>query len=271
MLGLCEKKLNPSVVRKNILKLAKYGSAGHIGPSFSLVEILVTLYNKFIKLDWENKNNNQRDILALSKGHGVMALYGIFKEFDWITESDMKNYFSPSNTLKGLSSSQVDRIEVSGGSLGHGLPVSVGIAFSQKKLNYRSKTYCIVGDGELNEGSNWEALMFAAHQKLDNLVVIVDHNKFQAMGTTADVLFLGDLKQKFISFGIETRECDGHNMISIEDSLLKAENFSGKPCALIANTIKGKGVSFMENENAWHYSRLTEEQYIQAFKELENA
>ena len=272
MISLYENELTPNQLRINILKMAKAGGTGHIGPSFSLVEIIIALYKNFIKLDWNNKNNLNRDVLALSKGHGVMALYAVFKEFGWLSEEQLLGYMNSNNHLKGLSSTMVSGIEVSGGSLGHGLPVSVGIAYAQRVQDLKSRTFCIVGDGELNEGSVWESVLFAAHNKLDNLIVIVDSNKYQAMGRIEDIINLENLIKRFKTFGFNVKQCNGHNIKSISNSLKFLINKKNKkPGILIANTIKGKGVSFMENDNIWHYSRLTDELFQKAFSELRNA
>jgi transketolase len=264
-----ERVLDPNVLRQNIIRLAKYGSSGHIGCSLSLVNIVSVLYSHFIRIDWQNPQNPTRDRLALSKGHGVMALYACFREFGWLTEDDFKNYYNAENKLKGLSSVHVPHVEVSGGSLGQGITVAVGMAKAVQLKNEDARVYCIVGDGECNEGSVWESLMFAAHHKLNNFVVIVDNNKLQAMGYTSEVIDLGDLSAKFNSFGFETLAVDGHN----DDELFRAFNNlttskDNRPKALIANTIKGKGVSFIENNNQWHYKRLTEEEFETANKEL---
>ncbi|MEI7993894.1 MAG: transketolase [Methylococcaceae bacterium] len=272
MVTTFNKLLDSKQLRKTILLMAKSGSAVHIGCSFSLIEIVAVLYEKFIKLNWNDFQDTERDILALSKGHGVMALYACFKEFGWITHEDLLGYFGPSNHLKGLSSVHVKGIEVSGGSLGHGLSVSVGMAKGIKNKNQNNRVYCIVGDGEMNEGSMWESLLFASHHKLDNLTIIVDNNDFQAMGTIKDVMDLGNLKAKFDAFGFDSESVSGHDRDALFSVFSKLNNLpNGKPKVVIAKTIKGKGVSFMENNNAWHYSRLNDDLYANAIKEIENA
>ena len=267
-----DQKISSTDLRKHILSMAMQGSAVHIGCSFSLVEIVAVLYERFIRLDWEEISNPERDVLALSKGHGVMALYACHKEFGWISEDHLHGYFGPANLLKGLGSVRVQGIEVSGGSLGHGFPVTVGMALAAKMKKQQNRFFCIAGDGEMNEGSMWESLMFSAHHKLDNLLLIIDFNEFQAMGKTVDVLNLGNLKQKLIAFGFETVECDGHDRKELHESLsILSNTANGLPKALIARTVKGKGVSFMENNNAWHYSRLDNNSYKEALQELDNA
>lgn len=267
--GTYSKDIDPTVIRRTIVDFAWSGSSGHIGCAFSLVEILATLFEGFVNINLEDKNDESRDILALSKGHGVMALYAIFRELGWLTEADVKGYFSPENKLKGLSSAHIEGIEISGGSLGQGLPVAVGMAKAAKIQKSGRRVFCIVGDGELNEGAIWESLMFASHHALDNLYIIVDSNKYQAMGKCEDILNMNDLKLKFESFNFEAYNVDGHSKKDLTEVFNKAtSSISGKPKVVIADTVKGKGVSFMEHNNIWHYTRLDEEQYKIALEEL---
>jgi transketolase len=186
-----------------------------------------------------------------------------------IKDLEIENYFSDGSSLTGLADSHVPGIEVSGGSLGQGITVATGIAISKKLDNSPSKIFCIVGDGELNEGSTWESIMIAAHRELNNFILIVDANSFQAMGRCQSVLNMESFKAKFEAFNFEVLECDGHNIIELEKNLATLINsHSPKPKALIARTIKGKGVSFMEDDNTWHYTRLDQETYQKALSEL---
>ena len=272
MLNLYRNKLDSNELRKTILSMAFHGNAVHIGCSFSLVEILAVLYESFLKINWDDIADPDRDILAMSKGHGIMALYACQYKFGWISRQQLEGYFGSENQLKGLSSSKNYAVEVSGGSLGHGFPVTVGMALAAKLKKKNNQFYCIAGDGEMNEGSMWESLMFATHQNLDNLVLIVDSNKFQAMGSTKDVLNMDNLNNKLSAFGFQTNECNGHDRAELKKSLSIFQNSkNGQPKALIANTLKVKGVSFMENNNAWHYSRLNNELFKEALKELDDA
>ncbi len=240
-----------------------------MGSSFSLVELVAVLYQHFIRLNWADRNDDARDILALSKGHGVMALYACFREFGWLNDADIQGYFSPKNHLKGLSSAHVPGIEVSGGSLGHGITVSTGMALASKLKGSDRRVFALLGDGEMNEGSVWESLLFAAHHQLNRLFVIVDSNRFQAMGESSLILNMGSLKQKFEAFGFEVIEVDGHNVADLQNAFERlVTSTDPRPKALVAHTIKGKGVSFMENNNDWHYLRLTEETYQAALGEL---
>jgi transketolase len=257
-------------LRRTILDMAYVGSTVHIGCAFSIVELLAVLYRKYLKYPNNDPNAEARDYLVLSKGHGVMAQYACMKEMGWLGLEDVSSYFKDGTVLKGLSDSRVDGLEVTSGSLGHGFSVGVGIAMGAKLCGSEQKTFVIVGDGELNEGAIWEGAMFAAHQKLNNFMVIVDENGLQAMGMTSDILNLGSIQKKFESFGFDVVTIDGHNEILIDKAISEFQkSTSMAPKAIIAKTVKGKGVSFMENDNRWHYSRLTIAQYDAACRELE--
>jgi transketolase len=207
--------------------------------------------------------------MVLSKGHGVMALYGCISELGWIDKSIFRNYFADGSELKGLADSHVKGLEVTSGSLGHGLSIGVGMAYGAKKNRTDQKTYIIVGDGELNEGAIWEGLLFAAHHKLNNLVVIVDNNDFQAMGAIEDILSMDSIQEKFKAFGFETMCVSGHDEADITNAISTLwRSDSDKPKAIVARTIKGKGVSFMEKNNEWHYRRLTSQEYDSATIEV---
>lgn len=259
----------PNNLRKTILKMAFNAQSVHIGCSFSLVEIVHVLYTNFVDSKKLISLAPDRNFVCLSKGHGVMAIYACLFELGIIKEKEIENYFSDGSSLTGLADSHVLGIEVSGGSLGQGITVAMGIALSKKIDKAPSKIFCIVGDGELNEGSTWESIMIAAHRELNNFVIIVDANSFQAMGRCQSVLNMESFKSKFEAFNFEVLECDGHNIIELEKNLSTLVNsHSPKPKALIARTIKGKGISFMEDDNIWHYTRLDQETYQKALSEL---
>lgn len=252
-----------------ILNMAYKASAVHIGCAFSIVEILVVLYRTFIKVNSSDSPLYDRDYLILSKGHGVMAQYVCLNELGILPDTAINDYLKDGSKLMGLSDSRIEGIEVTSGSLGHGLPIAVGIAFGLKLKKINKYVFAIVGDGELNEGCMWEGFLFASHHQLDNLVVIVDRNNLQAMGKTEEVMKLNDLQEKFHSFGFEALETNGHSEIQLELSIKKLMNSKSKmPKVLIANTIKGKGVSFMENKNEWHYTRLDAASYQAAANEI---
>lgn len=260
---------NPAKLRKTILDMAFAGSSVHIACAFSITELAAVLYRSFLRYPENDPLAPDRDYFVLSKGHGVMALYACMHEKGWISEQQLRNYFSDGSKLKGLSDSRVPGLEVTSGSLGHGFSVGVGLALAAHRKGGSQKVYALVGDGELNEGPIWEGALFAAHHELENFMVIVDENGYQAMGATRDVINLGSIEAKFASFGFEARSVDGHDEAEIEMAI--RELWASKrqsPKALVAKTIKGKGVSFMENENYWHYTRLNAESYALAVESL---
>ena len=260
---------DPSRMRRTVLEMAYAGSTVHVACAFSIVELLTVLYRHHLRYPGNDPQAEGRDYLVLSKGHGVMAQYACMHELGWLEDSHIRNYFKDGSDLKGLSDSRVPGLEVTSGSLGHGFSVGVGIALGLKRKGKDQKVYVIVGDGELNEGAIWEAALVTSHHKLNNLMVIVDKNGFQAMGTTDDVLALGDLQAKFSSFGFETLEVDGHDETAIDDVICQLWVAGPtKPKALIARTVKGKGVSFMESKNLWHYTRLNPQSFAEAMSEL---
>ena len=257
--------LAPSVLRKEILRMARAGASVHIGCAFSIVEIVSCLCRDFLLADEIIDKKDHSNWLLLSKGHGVMAQYACMRELGWLGDDAFTNYFADGSELKGLSDSRVPGLEVTSGSLGHGFSVAVGLAFGSKLKATAQKTYALVGDGELNEGAIWEGALFAAHHGLKNFMVIVDENGFQAMGPTQDVIQLGSLQDKFKSFGFEVAHVDGHDETAIDHAIRQLwASDSSLPKALIAKTVKGKGVPFMENNNEWHYTRLNDHTYAQA-------
>ncbi len=263
---------HPDSLRRTVVEMAFAGDAYHLGCAFSIVELLACLYGSHMRYDRTNPNDPQRDYMVLSKGHGVMAQYACLRQLGWLQKADFDNYFVNGSRLKGLSDAHVPGCEVTSGTLGHGLSVGVGLALAAQRRKTGQRCYTVIGDGEMNEGSIWEALMFASHARLSNLVVIVDANGWQAMGRTEDVMQLGDIAGRFSAFGFDALTVDGHDMEAISsaiDSLVSMNNHN--PKALIAKTIKGKGVSFMENNNAWHNARLSPLQYQQALAEIGSA
>jgi transketolase len=259
---------DPRRLRQTVLEMAHAGSTAHIACAFSLIEILAVLYRSHLRLG-DGPRAPGRDYLVLSKGHGVMAQYACLRELGWLSDADVRSYFGDGTALKGLSDAHVPGLEVSSGSLGHGLSVGVGLALAARRRGTGQRCFAVVGDGEINEGSIWEALLFAAHLELSNLLVIVDANGFQAMGSTDEVLRLGRIADKFSAFGFETREADGHDESALGAAVGELLALPGpRPRALVAHTVKGKGVSFMEADNRWHYTRLTATTYEAALAEL---
>ncbi len=265
---LTEKALK--VRRKIIRMLAKAGS-GHPGGSLSMVEILVTLYfADILRYREEDPFWSERDRLVLSKGHGVPALYAVWSEIGWIPEHMLWTLRKINSPLQGHPDRRkLPILEISSGSLGQGLSVGIGMALAGKldKKDYR--VYVIMGDGEMDEGQVWEGAMFADFHRLNNLTVIVDYNKFQLDGAIEEILDFSPLDEKWRSFGWEVFEVDGHSFDELKDVFEKVKNNSfEKPQCIIAHTVKGKGVSFMENNNAFHGKAPTKEQAIEALKEL---
>jgi transketolase len=262
----------PRRLRRTILRMAFAGSTVHVGCAFSIVELLAVLYRAHLRFDRRDPRWPGRDYLVLSKGHGVMAQYACLYELGWLTDDQLDRYFGDGTALKGLSDAHVPGLEVTSGSLGHGLPVGVGLAYAARRLGTGQRCFALAGDGEMNEGTMWEALLFARQQRLANLTLIVDANGFQAMGRTDEVLDLEPLADKLRAFGLETREVDGHDERAIDAALAElGRHPSPGPRAVVARTTKGKGVSFMEGDNAWHYTRLTRETYGAALAELDAA
>ena len=259
----------PNELRQTILRMAFAGSSVHIACAFSLVEILAVLHRSYLHFPGNNPVAPERDYLVLSKGHGVMAQYACMHERGWLTDADIDGYFCNGTRLKGLCDTHVPGLEVTSGSLGHGLSVGVGLALAGKRKRTRQRCFAIVGDGEVNEGAVWEALLFAAHFELSNLLVIVDANGYQAMGRTDEVIRLGRLADKLTAFGLETREVDGHDEAALKEVIGALLRHPGKqPRALVAHTVKGHGVSFMAGDNRWHYTRLSAETHAAAMAEL---
>ncbi len=249
-------------IRKNIIEAGFRSKSAHYGGSLSCVELLTYVFSVLKK-----ENNEKRDRFILSKGHCALALYGALAEFNYLSKEELLTFNAnggdfPSHCVKNLDKN----IELSSGSLGMGLGYAIGQAIALKNKGINNKIYVLSGNGETNEGSFWESVMFIGAKKLDNIVLILDNNKMQLDGFSKDILNLQNWKDKFVSFGFETIEINGHNF----DEIIKAfSTKTDKPLVIIADTVKGKGISFMENKPKWHHSSITEEEYNQALKELE--
>lgn len=261
---------DPRSLRETVLAMAHAGSTGHVGCAFSIIEIMAVLYRSFLRYPDRDPRHADRDYLVLSKGHGVMAQYACMRELGWLDdERHIQRYFGDGSDLMGLSDSRTPGLEVSSGSLGHGFSVGVGIAEGLRRRGTDQRVFAIVGDGELNEGPIWEGMLFAAHSGLGNLTMIVDANGFQAMGRTDEVLQLGSIRQKCESFGFASAEVDGHDEKALEATINSlAASYPAQPKAIIAKTTKGKGVSFMENDNQWHYRHLSAQDYEASIEAL---
>ncbi len=249
-------------IRKTIVKILQAGKRGHIGSAFSLVEILRVLYDDILHYDPKNPSLPSRDRFILSKGHGCLALYTILAEKGFFPESELWKFCKSDGILGGHPEhGKVPGVEASTGSLGHGLPIGIGFAINAKyeKANYR--TFVVIGDGESNEGSVWEAAMCASKHKLDNLTVLVDYNKQQSYDTTFQVLNLEPFAEKWKSFGFGVKEVNGHNVNELREVLTSLPIEPHKPNTIICHTVKGKGVDFVEHNLDWHHkSKVTEEE-----------
>jgi transketolase len=262
-----EVELKSIKYRQKILRYITEAGAGHTGGSLSCTDILNVLYNRVMNVSPENFHSPGRDRYIQSKGHSVEALYVVLADCGFFSESDLETLCGYQSPFVGHPTRKVPGIEMNTGALGHGLPICVGLAIAGKLDAASYRVFTLLGDGEMAEGSNWEAAMAAAHYELDNLTAILDHNTLQITGLTRDVCSNEPIDEKFTSFGWHVRTVDGHNIAQLTDALTtKAER--GKPTLLIANTIKGRGVSFMENVVSWHHGVPTGEQYELAQTEL---
>nr|MBB1522257.1 transketolase [Clostridiales bacterium] len=258
-------------VRIDILEEVYNAKSGHIGGAFSIADILTVLYFNEMNIDAKSPDSPDRDRLVLSKGHASAALYAVLAEKGYIDKEELKTFRNIDSNLQGHPDmNKVPGVDMTTGSLGQGLSVANGMALSSKLDSRGYRVYCILGDGELQEGQVWEAAMTAEKYQLDNLCVIIDANELQLTDTTMNVKGINqnDIEQKFRAFGFQTVVIDGHNIESIIRALTIAEMTKGKPTAIICKTIKGKGVSFMENQIDWHGKAPNDEEYKIAMKEL---
>lgn len=258
-------------IRKGIIEAVYSGKSGHPGGSLSIADIMTVLYFYEMNINPENPKDANRDRLVLSKGHCAPALYSTLANRGYFNIEELKTLRHIDSRLQGHPDmKKIPGIDMTTGSLGQGLSAANGMAIAGKldKKDYR--VYCIMGDGEIEEGQVWEAAMASNKYKLDNLCVIVDNNNLQIDGTIEEVMSSYPIDEKFKSFGFQVINIDGHNYQEIIDAFDVARNIKGKPVCIIAKTVKGKGVSFMENKVEWHGKAPNEEQYMQALKELEN-
>lgn len=256
--------------RIDLIKVLHDKQTGHPGGSLSVCEILVALYYEKANIDPQNPQMPDRDRIVLTKGHAAPMLYITLANRGYFPVEEIDTLRDIDSRLQGHPhSSYTPGVELSTGPLGIGLSASLGMAIGQKMDKNNAYTYAILGDGELNEGTVWEACMSASKFKADNLITIIDHNGVQLDGTSNEIMPLGDLSAKFHAFGFEVFSCDGHNISSICDSIDKAKNINEKPVVILAKTIKGKGVSFMEGQNSWHGKAISDTEFQQAIAELE--
>ncbi|GEC73600.1 transketolase [Flavobacterium flevense] len=255
--------------RKKVLQYIYHAKAGHTGGSLSILDILNVLYNDVMNVSPENFDSNDRDRFIQSKGHSVEALYVVLADKGFFPEEDLLTMCQYNSPYIGHPTKSIPGIEQNTGGLGHGLPISSGAALAAKKDNSAVKVFTVLGDGEMAEGSNWEAMMFAAHYKLDNLCAILDYNKLQITAPNADVMGLEPIDQKIEAFGWAVKHVDGHNLEELSKTFNSLPLVEGKPTFIIAHTTKGKGISYMENVLKWHHGVPSKEQYDLAMEELD--
>lgn len=257
-------------VRKNIIEMIYESKSGHPGGSLSCADIITYLYFEKMNVDEKNPKMEERDRFVLSKGHAAPALYSVLAEKGFFPREEMKSLRKIGALLQGHPDSKhIPGVDVSTGSLGQGISNAAGMALGLKHKGSKSKVYVLLGDGELQEGLVWEAAMAAAHYKLDNLVAIVDNNGLQIDGKNEEVMSIAPLDDKFKSFGFNVIKCDGNDFDEIDKAMTRADRVKGMPTVIIAKTIKGKGVSFMENIAGWHGQAPSLEQKEKAIIELE--
>lgn len=257
-------------LRKDIVRMVKEGKGGHIGGDMSVIDILMTLYFRQMNVSPEKMNDPDRDLFVLSKGHAVEAYYTVLaaKGFLDLEEviSKCSKFGSP---YIGHPNNKLPGIEMNSGSLGHGLPVSVGMALAAKMNQKNHRVYTVMGDGELAEGSVWEGAMAAGHYKLDNLCAVIDRNKLQISGTTEEVMSQDNEEARWKSFGWHVISVDAHDLEALNNAFDEAKTVKGQPTMIIANTIKGYGSAVMENKKEWHHKVPSDEEYAQIMKDLE--
>lgn len=259
-----------NICRKDVVRMTTRGKSSHVASCLSCIDILAILYSKILNVDPKSPEKKGRDIFIMSKGHAGAALYSILARVGFFDKELLDTHYQNGGNLSGhVNSHLLSGIEVSTGSLGNGLGVGCGFAYHGKKSNQKYMTYILISDGELNEGSTWEAMLFAAHHNLNNLVCILDANKYQSIKTTVETLNVEPLKNKILSFDWRVEELDGHNHDEL-NKVLKNNLYTEKeyPLFIIARTTKGKGISFMENQVLWHYRNAQDNEFDKAMEEL---
>ncbi|MBF0098488.1 MAG: transketolase [Magnetococcales bacterium] len=261
-------RLLANTMRVLALQMVTRAKASHIGSALSIMDMVAVLYAEILSVDPGNPHWSDRDRFILSKGHACVAVYAALAAQGFFPLPELEYYGQDFSDLMNHISHKVPGVEFSTGSLGHGLPFAVGKALAAKRQGKRWRVCVVLSDGEMDEGSNWEALLFAAHHRLDNLLVLIDYNKLQSLTTVAQTLALEPLADKLRAFGGAVVEVDGHDHAALRAQCKTLPWQTGKPSVLLAHTVKGKGVSFMENQVIWHYRNPSEEQLTQALAEL---
>jgi transketolase len=267
---LCDTSELARQIRRHSLQMVTRARASHLGGALSMADLLAVLYGEILHIRPNEPQWELRDRFILSKGHSTVALYAALALQGFIPLDELESYGQDGSRLMAHVSHKVPGVEFSTGSLGHGLPFGCGKALAAKRQKKDWRTFVMLSDGELDEGSNWEAILFAPQHRLDNLVAIIDYNKIQSLGSVAEVMDLHPLADKFRAFRWAVREIDGHDHVQIRDALSSIPWEEGKPNVVIAHTVKGKGVDFMEDKLQWHYSSPNEAQLKEALTQLEN-
>lgn len=256
-------------LRLQVVRMTARAKSSHVGGGLSMADILAVLYGSVLRVDPRNPAWADRDRFVLSKGHAVAGLYAALAERGFIAPADLETFYCDGSPLAGHAThSGVPGIECSTGSLGHGLPIACGLALAGHRGPEKFRAFVVLSDGECDEGSNWEAALFAGHHGLDNLTVIIDYNKIQSLGNTNDVLRLDPLAEKWRSFGWHAVEVDGHSVPALLSTLSAVPLCPGRPTCVVAHTVKGKGVSFMEHSLLWHYRSPAGDELAAALAEL---
>ena len=258
-------------VRIHSLRMTSRGGSSHIGAILSAADILAVLYGGILNIDPNKPQDGNRDRFILSKGHAGAGVYAVLAETGFFDIEKLKTHYQDGSDLSGhVSHKGVPGVELSTGSLGHGLSIGSGMALGAKMDGHSYRVFVLMSDGECDEGSIWEAVLFSAHHRLDNLVVIIDYNKIQSLGPVAGIIGLEPFSDKWLSFGWGVMQVNGHDHQKLKEVLTRLPAETGKPTVIIAHTIKGKGVSFMENTVLWHYRCAREEEFDAALRELES-
>jgi len=257
-------------IRYKTLQLVYEAKASHIGGALSMTDILAVLYNDILVYDQSDPTFESRDRFLLSKGHACTSFYATLAYCGFFSFNELNSYAQNGSQFLSHASHKIPGVELSTGSLGHALPVGCGMALAAKLKNEKHRIFVLLSDGELDEGSNWESFLFAPQHQLDNLIVVVDYNKIQSFGFTNEVINLEPLSEKFQAFNWNTIIIDGHDHQQIKQALQRSKNRNTRPTIIIANTIKGKGIDFMENKLLWHYKSPNNEEYEKGINQLSN-
>lgn len=253
-------------LRRHVVQMCSRGGSSHVGSGLSIADIVAVLYGKVLRIDPADPDWNGRDRFILSKGHAGACVYAALAECGFFDVAELTSHYRNGSRLSGhVSHSQVPGVELSTGSLGHGLGVGAGMAFNLKRLGGDQKVFVVLSDGECDEGSTWEAALFAAHHELGNLCAIIDYNKLQSLGPVSDTINLEPLAAKWRAFGWQALRVDGHDHDQLQSVLKECPQ---RPTCVVADTVKGRGVSFMENQVLWHYRSPRDDEYVAAMREL---